>query len=563
MGEATQTTTDLPLNPISIIAPPSPPRLLIIGAGSRGNAYSKAVVHATKGIIVGVVDPIPFKRRALGQKYIWRDSAPLSHQEFEDWSDFVSYELERRRKEGAGEDVESGVDGVFVCVQDQQHKPCVLALAPLHLHIMCEKPLATTLADCVDIYNSLPRQPESKELSKIFALGHVLRYSPHNLMLHDLLINQRVIGDVLSINHTEPVGWWHFAHSFVRGNWRDSKTSAPSLLTKSCHDIDVLMWLMCAPPSDAGYDAPPHLPSEVSSFGARQFFTKSVKPKLAGDATNCLSCPAEKECLFSAKKIYVGRELRGLATGNTGWPVKVVVEDIEEIVKTADAGKAEEKLLAALAEDYDDTTPRDVVDSRSYYGRCVFEASNDVCDDQTVNLTWSPTTSPGGPSYNAKQATFHMVSHTARVCERYTNIYGTTGEIYADSEHIVVTDFREPVPASSGTEAGLLGGKDGFKMTTHYPKLPGGGHGGGDAGLASAFVKAIERSKAGEAVKRVQREELGCSVEEMVRSHAVVFAAEDAREGRKIVDFEDWWKGVGDSKHTVGVGKKDVEGLSW
>jgi len=43
-----------------------------------------------------------------------------------------------------------------------------------------------------------------------------LRYSPHNILLHKLLVEEGVVGDIVSVEHTEPVGWWHFSHSYVR-----------------------------------------------------------------------------------------------------------------------------------------------------------------------------------------------------------------------------------------------------------------------------------------------------------------------------------------------------------
>lgn len=195
----------------------NPPRLLIIGTGSRGLAYAKSTRDASNGIVVGVVEPIEYKRKRLGEIFIWGKAGPSEGQEFDHWNDYVKWELERRERAARGESVPEPVDGVFICVLDEQHKQVILDLAPLNLHIMCEKPLATSLNDCVDIYRSLlPNLPENKTPAKIFSIGHVLRYSPHNMLLRKLLLEDRVIGDILSINHTEPVGWWHFTHSYVR-----------------------------------------------------------------------------------------------------------------------------------------------------------------------------------------------------------------------------------------------------------------------------------------------------------------------------------------------------------
>ena len=43
----------------------------------------------------------------------------------------------------------------------------------------------------------------------------------------------------------------------------------------------------------------PHMPATITSSGNLVHFKKSRKPKKAGDATNCLSCPAEPECTSS------------------------------------------------------------------------------------------------------------------------------------------------------------------------------------------------------------------------------------------------------------------------
>jgi predicted dehydrogenase len=194
----------------------NPPRLLIIGAGSRGHAYARATAESTNGIIVAVAEPITYKRKQLGEKYIWGKAGPSEGQEFEDWKGFLKWEQERRAKASRGEDVSEGVDGAFICVLDEMHKEAIVGLAPLGLHIMCEKPLATSLDDCVSIYKSLlPNLPNTTP-SKIFSIGHVLRYSPHNMLLRKLLLEDKVIGEIMSINHTEPVGWWHFTHSYVR-----------------------------------------------------------------------------------------------------------------------------------------------------------------------------------------------------------------------------------------------------------------------------------------------------------------------------------------------------------
>lgn len=529
--------------PEGVLPPPkppmsaSPPRILIIGAGSRGRAYAEAIVASCNGLVVAVAEPHAYKREQFCRQFISGADDKHSAQgvAFAGWKEFIAYETDRRRREKAGEEVRPGVDAVFICVLDEMHLEVVVALSELgSLHIMCEKPLATNLDDCVEMYKAL----QSNE-GKVFSIGHVLRYSPHNMALRKLLLQDRVIGDVLSVVHTEPVGWWHFTHSYVRGNWRREDTTAPSLLTKSCHDIDILLWLLCSPASYTDGNVAPHLPSTVSSTGSLQLFKKSRKPVAAGAATNCLSCPIEDSCKYSAKRIYVSDKLNGLGVGNTHWPVSIVVPDIED----HDGGrgkKAEDVLLAKLAEDYDASTPDSEVAARNWFGRCVWEADNDVCDEQIVTVTWDedplPASHPVHPDAassptadrlsgrGAKTATFHMVAHTKKICDRYTHIYGVDGEIYADSQTITIEDFRTG------------------ETRVERPRLESLGHGGGDVGLARQFVLAVDKVKNhGWEADRAQREVVGCTLEEVIRSHAMVFCAEEARRGKKVVEWKEWW----------------------
>jgi len=243
--------------------------------------------------------------------------------------------------------------------------------------------------------------------------------------------------------------------------------------------------------------------------------------------------------MFSARKIYVGDQLRGLGSGNTDWPVKIVVPEIEECISTGGQAAGEKAILESLAEDYDESTPGDVVGKKNWFGRCVWESDNDVNDDQVVTMTWDNDPISGSlAGRGAKIATFHMVAFTAKICERYTHVYGTTGEVYADGNCISVTDFTRPMPlegSKSKSEAA-------FETKKLYPYLAGGGHGGGDSGLARQFVLAVDRVKRGEEAERVQMEEVGCTLEEIVRNHAMVFAAEEARRKKVVLDFPGWWK---------------------
>ena len=220
--------------------------------------------------------------------------------------------------------------------------------------------------------------------------------------------------------------------------------------------------------------------------------------------------------------------------GNVGWPVHIIDPEIEDLYEVEGTQWALERLRSRLREDYDDKMPRKEVESRPWFGRCVYESDNDVCDDQIVTISWDDDPLPRGQHMStdghlkgrgAKTAVFHMIAQTEKQCERRGRVYGSRGEIEYDSKMIRVYDF------------------DTAEKEVHYPDQPGGGHGGGDDGLTRHFVNAIEAvERDSMSIEDAQRLHIGCTLDDVIRSHAIVFAAEDARRDKKVVDWQGWWQ---------------------
>jgi predicted dehydrogenase len=373
-----------------------PVTAIVVGAGGRGMTYAMfSQEHPDRLRIVSVAEPRQYNRQRMVDTY----HLPAENV-FNDWRELSQHPRL--------------ADAVFIATQDAMHAEPAIALAKLGYAILLEKPMAPNETDCRRIVQAV------KKAGVLFAVCHVLRYTSYTKKLK-ALVDSGIIGEVVSIQHLEPVGYWHQAHSFVRGNWRNEKASSFMLLSKSCHDLD---WIR-------------HIIGErcisVSSFGALKHFRKSEKPAAAGDAARCLHCDYESQCPYSAKKIYLGR----LARGEISWPVDVVTP--EPTVET---------LTAAL--------------ENGPYGRCVYECDNDVVDNQVVNMLFT----------NEKTATFTMTAFN-KADHRKTRLFGTRGELYGngvDLEHFDFLTDQTRIISTEEIDGSILGGHGGgdYGLMDHF-----------------------------------------------------------------------------------------------
>ncbi|BCJ74768.1 oxidoreductase [Catellatospora sp. IY07-71] len=366
-----------------------PVRLALIGAGDRGNAYSRwALAHPDRARVVAVAEPQDERRERFAV-----DHGIAAAAQYPSWEQLLA-------------DPALDVDAVLIATQDSGHAAPAIAAARRGLHIMLEKPLAPTPEECVRVVDAVA------EAGVMLAVCHVLRYAPYTRLVKSLL-DGGAIGDVVSVQHHEPVGFWHQAHSFVRGNWRREDLSSFMLLAKSCHDIDWLQHVV-------GRDI-----TRVSSFGGLRHFRPEHRPD--GAADRCLDCAVEPGCPYSAPRLYRDR----LARGHHGWPLSVVTPVFTE-----------EALTAALRE--------------GPYGRCVYACDNDVVDHQVVAMEFA-----GGVSAVFTMNAFNTGGH------RRTRIFGTRGELVCEGTAITVHDFvtgtatrHDPATAGGADAAGGHGGGD-------------------------------------------------------------------------------------------------------
>ena len=337
-------------------------RIVLIGAGDRGTTYANLGAESCPEMeIVAVADPDPVRRNYI------RDKFGLDEESCFEWGE----DLLRLPKMA---------DAAIIATQDKMHYHLAMAAIDKGYHLLLEKPVAPTPKECLDISN------EAIKKGVHVIVCHVLRFTPFFRLLKNIIDSGR-IGKVINMVHVECVGNVHQSHSYVRGNWCNTKESSPMILAKSCHDIDIIQWLLneeC---------------TRVHSFGSLTYFRFENMP---GGATEyCYQgCPAEASCPYSALKIYKQR-------------------NFPSFVKTA----------TKKHEPTDEDIERAITETN--YGKCVFRCDNDVVDHQVVNLEYG----------SGSTVSFTMSAFTQG--GRKVRIMGTKGEINAEmsSDHITLFDF--------------------------------------------------------------------------------------------------------------------------
>lgn len=347
-----------------------PVTVAIIGAGNRGlriyAPYAKKFPERMK--VVAAAEPNEMRRAQIASEY---DLAPehtfTTAQEL-----FAKPQL---------------ADMAFICTQDREHVEHACLAMEKGYDLLLEKPVSANIPACKYLLE------RARTLGRSVTVCHVLRYAPFYQKAKQLVENG-ALGRVISIQASENVGYWHQAHSYVRGNWRRAEDTSPMILAKCCHDMDILVWLADSPCK------------RVSSMGGTAFFNSANAP--AGAPSHCMQgCPAKERCPYDAEKIYIHDELTGFDHNGSGWMQNAVTPD-----------HTLEGLRQAL-----ETGP---------YGRCVFHCDNNVVDHQSLSAEME----------NGVSVSFLLSGFNQRNF-RTLRIMGTLGDVYGelDEERLVYTPF--------------------------------------------------------------------------------------------------------------------------
>ena len=334
----------------------------VVGLGGRASAYLSALqeLYPNEHQVVAVADPDPVKQARARNDYGLQDN-----QIFDTDLDL----MEQPRLS----------DVAIVATQDKLHLRDIRGLLAKGYDLILEKPVATTLEELQEIAAVSKSFPD-----QMVAVCHVLRHTVFFGEIRKILESGR-FGPVVSIQHNENIGYYHFAHSYVRGPWNNSETSGPLTLTKSCHDMDILLYLL----------ENTHC-QQISSYGALSIFNRDHYDP-ATMAPMCVDCPQNESCAFSAPKLY------------SSGKIKSVVFDLSSV----------DKVRKNLG-----TSP---------YGRCVYHCDNNVVDHQSTAIQFD----------NGVTATFSLSAFSAKV-NRSLKIMCQFGEIRAIEKPYLIetTDFR-------------------------------------------------------------------------------------------------------------------------
>lgn len=355
---------------------------IIIGHGGRGSLYGYYATQMAKELkIVGVAEPIDYRNESAAKIHGIPDANRV-----DTWEKV----FEGRKK---------WADVCIITTPDDLHYGPAMAALEQGYDLLLEKPIAMTWKQCQDIWKLAEKK------GAVVAVCHVLRYAPYFVQMKEVA-HSGMLGDIVSIQHLEPIHHLHMSHSYVRGIWRNTKVALPIILAKSCHDLDILRWIVQKPCE------------KVSAYGSLGFFTKQNMPR--GAPKFCIEgCPVERTCAYNAPRVYVTEKQWGNGS--------IITPD------RSDAG-----IMEAL--------------KTSQFGRCVYQCDNDQPDRFVSLLEFQ-----GGTT-----AAFSMEAMTSYGGRR-TRIMGTKGDLVGDERYLDVAlyESRKTVRWDVTQAASDLGGHGG------------------------------------------------------------------------------------------------------
>ena len=382
-----------------------PLALGVVGMGARAMIYaSEALRHPDRLQIVGVADVNPAQVALARQAFGIPEERCFSSAE-------------------ALAAVPRFADAVINGTMDPQHVQTTLPLLARGYDVLLEKPFALNQAQADTLLAA------ARETGRRVMVCHVLRYAPFYKQLKELIVSG-ALGKILNIRMAEQVSYFHASVSYVRGKYASPEVCGSGmLLSKCCHDLDLMAWLM----ADT-------LPDTVASIGSLFQYKPEMAP--AGAGTRCLTdCPVERACPYSARRLYLECPQR--------WAANIWHD-------SGNDGATDEQKRRLLS------------DPANPHGRCVYRCGIAIVDHQAVMVGFQ----------NGATGTFCM-NGGASAAARKIHLTGTLGEAEGCFEDGQCTIYRIDPCAPEGRTAETV--------DVHSADA----HGGGDQALVWDFVSLL------------------------------------------------------------------------
>lgn len=127
------------------------------------------------------------------------------------------------------------VDAVIVALTNDQHHAAAMTALEAGKHVLCEKPLGLTIAQCDEIIDA------AGSAGKVLQIGHEMRFQRlYSHMKH--MIDRGDIGELQLM-------WCREFRGPMRPGWRSSEAlTGGTILEKNVHHIDLFNWMINSPP---------------------------------------------------------------------------------------------------------------------------------------------------------------------------------------------------------------------------------------------------------------------------------------------------------------------------
>jgi predicted dehydrogenase len=432
---------------------------VIVGAGERGaNAYGPRIHRRGVGRIVGLAEPDDGRRRAAAVRFAVAPDAC-----FRTWDELFA----RPRM----------ADVAVVTTGDTQHvEPTLLALARGY-HVLLEKPMALDDDGCRRIVEA------AEAAQRNVVVCHVYRHS-HLFAALRRVVASGALGRVLSIQLSENVAYWHYAHSYVRGLTRQSRV--PMLLQKSCHDLDLLAWIAGAP---ARTVTSLLRPTELTAANA----PPGAPERCSDGCAHAATCPYDAVALYARLEPVLNDLARHerLALRALAATVRLLRPAVQQAPLASVRRLAEWRRWPLTAVSNDASVAAvDHALRTTRWGRCAWRVGdNDQPAAQTVDVAFA----------NGVLASFTMHSSAHRSMRRI-RVDGTHGS--AVGELAGLEQWLEVSHHKTGTTR-----RTDFPVTTD-------GHGGGEGPLIEELLRAVREGT-----------RAATSARDAWESHRIAFAA--------------------------------------